>query len=106
MIVLLSLGGGLYKSTLLERQEAPCRDKASRDYIFIYDPNLPYLEISQYTLTEIRQVEIACDPNSPYLELSQYTLTILIAQVYLSYAKTKFCVVRCNLCASYNPNCV
>jgi hypothetical protein len=54
MIVLLSLVGVLYKGTLLERQDAPRRDKASRDYIFIYDPNLPYLEISQYTLTEIR----------------------------------------------------
>jgi hypothetical protein len=32
-------------------------------------------------------------------------LTISTAQVHLSYAKTKFCVVRYNLCASYNPNC-
>jgi hypothetical protein len=38
-----------------------------------YDPKLPYMEISQYTL--IRQVGITHDPNLPYLEISQCTLT-------------------------------
>jgi hypothetical protein len=43
-----------------------------------YDPNLPYMEISQYTLT--RQVGITHDPNLPYLEISHYVVTRVLKQ--------------------------
>jgi hypothetical protein len=49
-----------------------------------YDPNLPYLEISQYSLALIRQAGITYDPNLPYLEISQYTLTF-IRQAGITY---------------------
>jgi hypothetical protein len=60
MVVLLSLVGGLYRSTLLERHEASSRDKVHWDYISpdlleyieISPDMVEYIGLSPYTPTE------------------------------------------------------